>query len=203
MKKHLVEGPVTYDFTLHLRVRDYTPCFWRCVGTAAFGHFSFGLSQSHGHGSWLVGEVSWPFRRLQKRGSRRTEPIGQLVPAKRPAHFLFLFRGKGARPPLAPKSLDCLRTRSNKEENLDSGYAGGLAAFTSWPHPRLPTRPLHIRHSHCNPQVYPIRLTTPNLSNLPCPLLLCFALLIAYLPLRRFVISGTAGQGRGGQGRGN
>jgi hypothetical protein len=31
---------VTYDFTLHLRVRDHTTWFWRCVGTA-FGHFSF------------------------------------------------------------------------------------------------------------------------------------------------------------------
>ena len=27
------------------------------VGTA-FGHFSFGLSQFHGHGSWLVCEVA-------------------------------------------------------------------------------------------------------------------------------------------------
>ena len=23
LKEHLVEGPVTYDFTLHLRVRDH------------------------------------------------------------------------------------------------------------------------------------------------------------------------------------
>ena len=23
LKEHLVEGPVTYDFTLHLRVHDY------------------------------------------------------------------------------------------------------------------------------------------------------------------------------------
>ena len=25
IKLHLVEGPVTYDFTIHLRVRDHTP----------------------------------------------------------------------------------------------------------------------------------------------------------------------------------
>ena len=35
----------------------YTTWFWRCIGTA-FGHFSLGLSQSHGHGSWLVCEVA-------------------------------------------------------------------------------------------------------------------------------------------------
>ena len=49
--------PVTYDFTLDLRIRDHTTWCWRCVGTA-FGHFSFGLSQFHGHGSWLVCEVA-------------------------------------------------------------------------------------------------------------------------------------------------
>jgi hypothetical protein len=48
---------ITYSFTLHLRIRDYTTWSWRCVGTA-FGHFSFGLSQFHGHGSWLVCEVA-------------------------------------------------------------------------------------------------------------------------------------------------
>ena len=44
----------------HLRVRDHTRWLWRYVGMA-FGHFSFGLSQFHGHGSWLVCEValSW------------------------------------------------------------------------------------------------------------------------------------------------
>jgi hypothetical protein len=49
---------VTYDFTLHLRIRDHTTwCCWRWIGTA-FGRFSFGLSQVHGHGSWLVCEVA-------------------------------------------------------------------------------------------------------------------------------------------------
>ena len=41
--RHSIEGPVTYDFTTHLRVRDHTTWFWfwRCVGTA-FGHFLLG-----------------------------------------------------------------------------------------------------------------------------------------------------------------
>ena len=33
--------PVTYDFTRHVRVRDHTTWFWRCVGMA-FGHFRLG-----------------------------------------------------------------------------------------------------------------------------------------------------------------
>ena len=41
LKKHLVENPVTYGFTLHLRIDDHTTWFWRCVGTA-FGHFLLG-----------------------------------------------------------------------------------------------------------------------------------------------------------------
>ena len=57
LKNHIVEGPVTYGFRLHLRVRDATTWLWRYVGTA-FGHFSFGLSQFHGHSSWLVCEVA-------------------------------------------------------------------------------------------------------------------------------------------------
>ena len=42
---------------LHLRVCDHTTRFWRCVGTT-LGHFSFGVSQCHGHGSWFVCEVA-------------------------------------------------------------------------------------------------------------------------------------------------
>jgi len=34
LKWHVVEGRTTYDFTLHLRLRDTTTWFWRCVGTA-------------------------------------------------------------------------------------------------------------------------------------------------------------------------
>ena len=48
-------GPVTYDFTLHLRVHDHTIWFWRWDGLWAL---SLGLSQYHGHGSWLVCEVA-------------------------------------------------------------------------------------------------------------------------------------------------
>ena len=39
--KFMVEGPVTYDFTLHLRIHDHTTWFWRCVETA-FGHYLLG-----------------------------------------------------------------------------------------------------------------------------------------------------------------
>jgi hypothetical protein len=45
LKWHLVERPVTYDFTLHLRVRDHTTWVWRCRGTA-FGHFLWGTHNS-------------------------------------------------------------------------------------------------------------------------------------------------------------
>ena len=38
LKQPLAEGPVTYGFTLHLRVHDHTTRVWRCFGTA-FGHF--------------------------------------------------------------------------------------------------------------------------------------------------------------------
>ena len=38
-----VSGPVTYDFTLHLRAHDCTTWFWKCVGTA-FGHFFWALT---------------------------------------------------------------------------------------------------------------------------------------------------------------
>ena len=60
LKKHLVEGLVTYDFTLHLRVRDRTTWFWRCVGMA-LGRFLLGLSLFHGHASWLVCEMAFTF----------------------------------------------------------------------------------------------------------------------------------------------
>ena len=42
LKWHLVENPITYDFTLHLRVRNHTlHDFWRCLGTT-FGHLLLG-----------------------------------------------------------------------------------------------------------------------------------------------------------------
>ena len=33
LKWHLIEGPVTFGFTLHLRVYDHTTWFWRCLET--------------------------------------------------------------------------------------------------------------------------------------------------------------------------
>jgi hypothetical protein len=46
LKQHLVEGSVTYDFKLHLR-----------IGKGLWTLF-FRLSQFHGHSSWLVCEVA-------------------------------------------------------------------------------------------------------------------------------------------------
>ena len=37
-------------------MRDHITWFWRCLGTVFF-LLSFGFSQFHGHGSWLVCEV--------------------------------------------------------------------------------------------------------------------------------------------------
>ena len=52
-----VEGLVTYDFTLYLRIRDHTAWFWRCVGTT-FGHF---LLSSHNFMVTALGScVKWP-----------------------------------------------------------------------------------------------------------------------------------------------
>ena len=59
LRYHLVEDPVTYDFTLHLRAHDHTTWVWRCLGTASFGHFLLGSHNFHcGHGSWLACEVA-------------------------------------------------------------------------------------------------------------------------------------------------
>ena len=58
-KQHLVEGSVTYDFTLHLKTYDHTTWFWRCVGTA-FGQFLLG---SHYFMVTAFGScVKWPWR---------------------------------------------------------------------------------------------------------------------------------------------
>ena len=38
-------------------VHYHTTCYWMYVGTT-FGHFLFGLSQFHGHGSWLMCEAT-------------------------------------------------------------------------------------------------------------------------------------------------
>ena len=57
LQQHLVEGPVTYGFTIHLGVRDHTTWFRRCLWDNLWT-LSFGLSQFHGHGSRLVCEVT-------------------------------------------------------------------------------------------------------------------------------------------------
>ena len=56
LKEHLVEGLVTYGFTIHLKIRDHARWCWRCVRD---GHWtlSAGLSHFHSHGSWLMCEM--------------------------------------------------------------------------------------------------------------------------------------------------
>ena len=57
LKQNLVEDLVTYNFTLHLRVRDHTTWFWRCLGTT-FGHFLMG---PHNFMVTTLGScVKWP-----------------------------------------------------------------------------------------------------------------------------------------------
>ena len=52
-----LRAPVTYDFTLNLRVHDHTTWFWRCVGTS-FRHFLLG---SHNFMVTALGScVKWP-----------------------------------------------------------------------------------------------------------------------------------------------
>ena len=53
----LVKDPVTYDFTLYLSVHDHTTWFWRGCWDGLWT-LSFGLSQSLGHGAWLVCEMA-------------------------------------------------------------------------------------------------------------------------------------------------
>ena len=58
LKQHMVEGLVTYGFTLYLRVRDHTTWFRRCLGTA-FGRFLLG---SHNFLVTAFGScVKWPW----------------------------------------------------------------------------------------------------------------------------------------------
>jgi hypothetical protein len=57
LKNHLVEGPVTYDFTLHLNILDHKDDVGACVGMA-FGHF---LLSSHNLMVTALGLcVKWP-----------------------------------------------------------------------------------------------------------------------------------------------
>jgi hypothetical protein len=57
LKGHFVEGPITYDFTLHLKTHDRTTWFWKCLGTA-IRHFLWGSHNFMVTGSWLVCEVA-------------------------------------------------------------------------------------------------------------------------------------------------
>ena len=64
LRYHLVESPNTYDFTLHLRVRDHVTWFWRCLGTA-FEHFLLG---SHNFMVMALGLcVKWPLCQVYKQ----------------------------------------------------------------------------------------------------------------------------------------
>ena len=57
LKSHVVEGPITYDFTPHSRVCDHTKyLIWEVCWDDNLWTVSFGLPQCHGHGSWLVYE---------------------------------------------------------------------------------------------------------------------------------------------------
>ena len=58
LKQHLTEGPVKYNFTLHLRIHDHMHYMILEVCWAGLCTLSFGLSQVHGHGSWLMCEVA-------------------------------------------------------------------------------------------------------------------------------------------------
>ena len=62
--QHLVEHPVPDDFTLHLRVRDHTSYASWVVLWDGLWTLSLGLSQFHGHSSWLVCEVALSLRLL-------------------------------------------------------------------------------------------------------------------------------------------
>jgi hypothetical protein len=53
----LVEGLVTYDFTLQSKVHDHTTRCWRVCWDGLLTH-SFGLPQFCGHDSWLVCRVA-------------------------------------------------------------------------------------------------------------------------------------------------
>ena len=58
LKWHLVEGP-TFDFTLHLRVRDHMHDMILEVCWDGHWTLSFGLSQFHSYGSWVMCEVAF------------------------------------------------------------------------------------------------------------------------------------------------
>ena len=65
----LVEGPVTYDFTLHLRICDHINWFWRCLGTT-FGHFLLGS-----HNFMVTALGSWPLHSNISHQSERPKLV--------------------------------------------------------------------------------------------------------------------------------
>ena len=61
---------VKYGFTLHLRVRDHTNWFWKCVGTA-FGHFLVG---HHNFMVTAVGLCVWSGPKVATKLSVENDP---------------------------------------------------------------------------------------------------------------------------------
>jgi hypothetical protein len=76
LKWHLVEGSVTYDFIIHLRVRDHTTRCWRYVVTA-LGHFLLG---SHNFMVMALGSscVKWPLVDLSEFHTSGYKVLGVL-----------------------------------------------------------------------------------------------------------------------------
>jgi hypothetical protein len=71
LKQQMVEGLITYGFTLYLRVRDHTTSFRRCLGMA-LGRFLLG---SHNSMVTALGScVKWPsimsYVMQRERGAR-------------------------------------------------------------------------------------------------------------------------------------
>ena len=77
---------VTYDFTLHLRVRDHTSWLWRCL-RKAFGHI---LLRSHNFTVMALGScVKWPLDSTSWFG-QSTDPFGKSK------HMVLLLKRKAA-----------------------------------------------------------------------------------------------------------
>ena len=57
LKRHLIKGAVKYDFTLHFDGSRLNYMVLE-VSWDSLWTLSFGLSQFHGHGSWLACEVA-------------------------------------------------------------------------------------------------------------------------------------------------
>ena len=71
-EQNILEGPGTYDFTLHLRIRDHTTWFWRCLGTASW-HFLLGshnvmVTALDSCVKWPLAQRSWVSKWANDRG---------------------------------------------------------------------------------------------------------------------------------------